>query len=127
MLKPVLAFSVFILSGLSLQQPAAAPAPLNVPATNPIKPNAEAIAKAKKVFGYDCALCHGEKGDGKGDVPMKVTLKDFTNAADLQSETDGDLFTIIKNGKGDMPPEGGRMKDEELWNLVSVVRSFSKK
>ena len=127
MLKPVLAFSALVLLGLSLQQPAATPAPSSAPAVNPFKPNAEAIAKAKKVYGYDCAVCHGETGDGKGDVPMKVKLKDFTNAADLQGETDGDLFKVIKNGKGDMPPEGGRMKDEDLWSLVVVVRSFSKK
>jgi mono/diheme cytochrome c family protein len=41
--------------------------------------------------------------------------------------TDGELFYIIKVGKGDMPPEGARVKTDELWDLVNYVRSLAKK
>jgi len=37
------------------------------------------------------------------------------------------MFYIIKNGKGDMPPEGERAKPDDIWNLVNYIRSFSKK
>ena len=33
---------------------------------------------------------------------------------------------MIKNGKGDMPPEGKRMKPEGIWDLVNYVRSLTK-
>ena len=73
MLKPM--FALFALLSLSFfpQQPAAAPAQAGIPAdaakmVNPVKPTAESQAQAKKVYGYDCAMCHGEKGDGKGDL-----------------------------------------------------------
>jgi hypothetical protein len=36
-------------------------------------------------------------------------------------------FYVIKFGKGDMPPEGARVKTDELWDLVNYVRSFAKK
>jgi len=97
---------------------------------NPVKPTPEGLAHAKKVYGYDCAMCHGEKGDGKGDVvaDMKLKMKDYTDPAALKDLTDGEIFYIIRNGRGQMPPEeAGRAKDADVWNMVVMVRSFAKK
>src|SRR3984957_9836974 len=134
MLKPM--FFLFALLSLSLssQQPAAAPAQSGIPPeaarmVNPVTPTAESQAHAKKVYGYDCAMCHGETGNGKGDVvaDLKLSLKDYTDPAALKDMTDGEIFYIIKNGKGQMPPEGDRAKPEMVWNMVILVRSFAKK
>ncbi|HVP54328.1 MAG TPA: hypothetical protein VMU45_04970, partial [Candidatus Eisenbacteria bacterium] len=35
---------------------------------NPVKPTPESLAQGKKYYGYDCAMCHGDTGNGKGDV-----------------------------------------------------------
>jgi mono/diheme cytochrome c family protein len=96
---------------------------------NPVRPTPESIAQGKKYYGYDCAMCHGENGDGKGDVAVdeKLKLKDYRDPTALQNMSDGELFYVIKNGKGQMPPEGGRVKDAELWNLVNYIRSLSHK
>jgi mono/diheme cytochrome c family protein len=96
---------------------------------NPVKPTSESIAQGKKYYGYDCAMCHGENGDGKGDVAKdeKLKLKDYRDPAALQNMADGELFYIIKNGKGQMPPEGDRLKPTELWNLVNYIRSLAHK
>jgi mono/diheme cytochrome c family protein len=97
--------------------------------TNPAKPTAASTAQAKKTYGYDCAMCHGSDGDGKGDlaVEMKVKLLDYRDPTALKDKTDGELFYIIKNGIGDMPSEGDRAKPDEIWNLVIYVRSFQRK
>jgi len=96
---------------------------------NPVKPTAESLAQGKKYYGYDCAMCHGANGDGKGEVAVeeKLKLTNFTDPATLQGKTDGELFWIIKNGHDHMPPEGDRLKSPELWNLVNYIRSLSKK
>jgi mono/diheme cytochrome c family protein len=96
---------------------------------NPIKSSPESIARAKKWWTLDCAMCHGKDGDGKGETAkdMKLTLVDFTAPATLKDRTDGDIFYIIKNGHNDMPPEGQRIKPEEDWDLVNYVRSLAKK
>lgn len=95
---------------------------------NPVKPTPESIEKGKKWWGYDCAMCHGKDGDGKGDIAadMKLKVTDFTDPATLKDRTDGELYHVIKNGKGDMPPEGKRMKPEGIWDLVNYVRSLPK-
>ena len=81
------------------------------------------------MYGYDCAMCHGANGSGKGDLAadMKLTLKDYRDPASLKDRTDGEMFYIIQKGKGDMPSEGDRQKPEGIWNLVNYIRSLSKK
>lgn len=94
-----------------------------------MKSSPESLARGKKQYGYDCAMCHGKNGDGKGDVAvdMKLKMHDQTDPATLQDRTDGELFYIILHGKDQMPPEGERVKAEILWDMVNYVRSFSKK
>jgi mono/diheme cytochrome c family protein len=134
MLKPLLVLLAFVSFSLSMQQPAVPPAPSTIPAeaahlVNPVKATAESQTRAKKMYGYDCAMCHGPNGNGKGDLAgeMKPPLKDYTDPAALKDISDGELFYVIKNGKGQMPPEGDRAKPDDLWNMVILVRSFAKK
>lgn len=96
---------------------------------NPVKSSPESIARAKKWWSLDCAMCHGADGNGKGEtaVDMKLKLADFTDPATLKDRTDGEIFYIIKNGHNDMPAEGARIKPEENWDLVNYVRSLAKK
>ena len=93
---------------------------------NPVKPTAESIAQGKKYFGYDCAMCHGQTGNGKGDVDTGDKLPDFTDRASMKDKTDGELFCALKTGKGHMPLERIRISSNELWNLVNYVRSLAK-
>ena len=96
---------------------------------NPVKPTEESLARGKKQYGYDCAMCHGKNGDGKGEVAtdMKLRMNDETNPDLLKGRTDGELFYIIQKGKDQMPPEGTRVKDETIWDMVNYIRSLAKK
>ncbi len=97
---------------------------------NPIPPTPEGLAGARKLYGYDCAMCHGKDGDGKGDLAaeMKLELHDWRDASTIEKMTDGELFFIISNGKGKMTGgEGDRSPEKMRWNLVNLVRSFGKK
>lgn len=103
------------------------PAVAQQPSANaiPLKPS---IARAKKWWNLDCAMCHGASGEGKGDIAkdMKLNIADFTNASTLKDCTDGEIYYVIKNGHNDMPGEGPRIKTEEGWDLVNCVRSLPK-
>ncbi|HEX4310505.1 MAG TPA: cytochrome c [Acidobacteriaceae bacterium] len=142
MLKPFLIASVTAFLGLAAfsQQapsapatpPAAAPSQSSVPAeyatrANPVKPTAESQARAKKMYGWDCAMCHGDNGDGKGDVAaeQKLPMRDYRDPLSLKGMSDGEIFYIIKTGKGQMPSEGDRAKPDEIWNLVIYLRKLA--
>jgi mono/diheme cytochrome c family protein len=96
---------------------------------NPVKFTEVSVQRGKKIFDTQCALCHGAKGDGKGDLAadMKLNMPDFTKADALKNRTDGELFTVIGAGKDPMPGEAGRMTEQQRWNLVNYVRALSGK
>ena len=94
---------------------------------NPVKSSPEGLAEARKVFGYDCEMCHGAKGDGKGEVveSMKLTMHDWREPATLANISDGEIFYIITKGKGKMMAEGDRVPEKLRWNLVNLVRALA--
>jgi mono/diheme cytochrome c family protein len=135
MLRLMFALPTLLLFGFLPQEAPRPTSATTMPAdaasgVNPVTPTAESQAHAKAIYGYDCAMCHGANGNGNGDLvgELKLTeMKDFTDPAALKGMPDGELFYIIKNGKGKMPAEGDRAKTDDVWNLVILVRSFSKR
>lgn len=129
MLKPFLLLSAAVFFVI-------APAPIPAlasggpPQDNPIKTTAASREKARKLYGVDCSMCHGDNGSGKTDMAkdMTLTLADWTDPKSLATVPDKQLFDTIRKGKGDkMPPEdASRAKDEEVWALVAYIRGFSK-
>lgn len=118
-------------TGAQQTQPPAKVPESKVPAadaqkSNPVKPTPDSLARGKKLYGIDCAMCHGENGDGKGDADIK-NVTDFTNADLQKARTDGEWFHIIRKGRSEMPPEGDRAKDDDVWSLVNYIRTFAKK
>jgi cytochrome c len=136
----LLAVACLPLQGRSPQQTAPTPAPAltppqtvttqpAAPVKNPVKPTAESQAKAKGLYQIDCAMCHGENGNGKTDLAtsMSLTIEDWTNPATLGNKQDWELFNVIRTGKDKMPAETeGRSTDTEVWNLIIYIRGFSK-
>jgi mono/diheme cytochrome c family protein len=135
MLKYFLLLSAAILFGIAPasgstfaagRMPQDSPAPA---AANPVKPTAASLERAKKLYKIDCAMCHGDNGNGKTDLgkDMQLTLPDWTNPASLAGMLDQSLFNAIRNGKGSMPSEAeGRASDIEVWNLIHYIRGLSK-
>lgn len=119
--------------GAQQQPPAKAQGEFKIPPeaaakANPVKPSPESLNKAKKTYAIDCAMCHGENGNGKGELAADIkNVTDFTAPDAMKNQTDGQLFYIIRKGKGDMPPEGDRAKDDDVWGLVNYIRAFAKK
>ena len=141
MLKPFLILSALVFYGVAApppqapQESTAAPAaadgkiPLEaVNRVNPVKASADSLSRAKKIYGYECAVCHGEDGGGAGDMAknMKAKMADFRDPTSLKTMTDGELFYIIEKGKGEMEGEGPRLKPDDTWNMVNYLRSMAK-
>lgn len=74
-------------------------------------------------------MCHGQDGDGKGDLAesMGLQLRDFRDPKALKDFTEGELFYIVSKGKGKMPSNEDRTKPEQRWDLVNFIRSLTKK
>ncbi len=75
---------------------------------------------AAALYKTKCAMCHGP--DGKGG---KMGTRDFASP-EVKAETDAQLTEIITKGKGKMPSYTGKLKDSEVKDLVTYIRSLAK-
>jgi mono/diheme cytochrome c family protein len=91
-------------------------------------PKTPDLAAGKKVFETYCVTCHGTsgKGDGPAGKALNPPPRDFTSVKVMAGFTDDQLKEIIKNGKGDMPPWGSTLKDEDITNVLSYIRHFGR-
>jgi len=130
MLKSFLLFAaVVLLVVAAASAPARPPQEANQPAAAGKKQGTDSMAKAKKVYELDCALCHGAAGDGKTDIAkdMQLSLMDWSDPKTLSGVSDQALIDIIRKGKGKMPPEdAARANNDEVKGLVQIIRKFAK-
>jgi cytochrome c6 len=79
---------------------------------------------AAATYKAKCAMCHGP--DGKGSATgTKMGVRDFSSA-EVKAETDAQLTDVITKGKGKLPGYSGKLKDTEIKDLVTYIRSLAK-
>lgn len=100
---------------------------------NPLKSiSAEELAKLEVVgaekFKIYCAVCHGDKADGKSKL-MEVSGKSFVVAppslvdSRIKGYSDGRLYYVITYGWGLMGNYSNQIHDEkERWAVVNHLR-----
>ncbi len=85
------------------------------------------IEEGDKLFGTECAACHGLDGHNPTDAGrwMYPRAADLTSR-DMQLYSDRELFWIVRNGirLSGMPAFGKVETDDHIWNLVQFVRTL---
>jgi cytochrome c6 len=72
-----------------------------------------------------CQMCHG--ADGLGNTPVGkmakiVSLKDST----VVTASDADLIAVVTNGKNKMPPNKGKLAEDQITAVVAYIRTLQK-
>lgn len=93
-----------------------APAP-DAQMTNPYQGKPEAAAAGKKLYGQNCAQCHGAALQGIGPAPA-------LDGPDVKSAKAGALFWFISTGSvaTGMPSWSGLPKNQR-WQIVTFLQS----
>jgi mono/diheme cytochrome c family protein len=102
--------------------------------TNPVPASAGTINAGKTLFlktaqPVACAMCHGDRGDGKGFMGAALVPppRNFTCGAMMKNLPDGQLFWIIKNGSpGTGMMSFAAMPDEQVWQIIHYIRSLAR-
>lgn len=93
----------------------------------PIIPDAESLARGAELYSKNCAVCHGDKGDGKGPAASALPTPpaNFLDAHHSGMYNPGEKFWIIDNGsKGTgMPPFPG-LSPADRWHLINHILSL---
>lgn len=99
---------------------------IGVVAVNPIPVTEASLANGHKYYQINCAVCHGDKGDGMGPV-MKYGVPPINLLMDMtRNRTDGYIFGMMRNGRGLMPPYN-RIEESDRWDVVNYVRALQGK
>jgi len=78
------------------------------------------------VYKANCAMCHGATGDANTPAGKNFKVPPFSSDAVLK-ESDADMLTIVKNGKGKMPAWHDKLTDDQQKDLVGFIRTLQKK
>ena len=85
------------------------------------------LDEGDKLFGVECADCHGNDGhsptdEGRWMYPRAANLVSH----DVQQYTDRELFSVIKNGVrlSGMPAFARVETDAHIWNIVQYLRTL---
>jgi mono/diheme cytochrome c family protein len=91
---------------------------------NPFSPSKESLAQGKKLFGINCAMCHGATSAERGPVGKKLVPPPPGLGHDMvRNLGDSDIFKAITFGFGRMPPFLDRLSPGERWDLVNYLRT----
>jgi mono/diheme cytochrome c family protein len=94
------------------------------------------LAKGKEIFTAKCALCHGEKGDGKGPGSANLPLKpaDLTDAkmvAEMPGNfwvwrvSEGGLVEPFRSKGSAMPAWKGELSMQDRWAVIAYAHTLS--
>jgi high-affinity iron transporter len=90
------------------------------------KPDVDA---GKKLFVTNCAVCHGEHGDGKGPAAASLTPppRDFTAGTWLKGTSADDLFQMMSKGvPGSAMPTFEALPEKDRRAIAAFIKTLKK-
>lgn len=84
------------------------------------------MVKAKELFTIYCAICHGDKGDGKGNLAKREKFLGIPNYKD-RDITEGSVFHVVTYGKNNMGSHANQLTQKERWQVAHYVMELRSK
>lgn len=93
---------------------------------NPVPADANAVATGKKLFIGNCLACHGAtgKGDGPAAAAFNPRPRDLSDPR-ISSQSDGELFWKITEGKKPMPAYEKLLSETDRWKVIDYTRTLA--
>jgi len=80
------------------------------------------------VYQENCALCHGERGDGRGvrREGLSAPARDFTDPNWRNSTTPLQVYVTVTDGKPSTSmPSWKALSEQQRWDVTAYVLSLS--
>ena len=92
---------------------------------NPIRYTKENEEKGKELYNIYCAICHGEKGDGKGNLVKREKILGVPSYADIgRAITEGSIYHVMYYGINSMGSYASQTNEQERWQIVQYVEKL---
>jgi mono/diheme cytochrome c family protein len=96
---------------------------------NPIQADSASRQRGKTLYGDNCQMCHGDKGQGDG--PMADTLTKHPGNLSVKERmaklTDGELFWRLSTGDEVMPSfeKEKPLSEPQRWDIINYIRTLA--
>lgn len=99
---------------------------------DPLAYTAENLAEGKRLYDINCTPCHGEKGEGNGqlielpgggDGPFTARPQPYKTL--LPPMKDGSIFYSVSYGKNVMGGYGFQLSVNERWQVIHYIKSLA--
>jgi cytochrome c6 len=88
-------------------------------------PASRAQGAGATLFKTKCVVCHGADGTGS-PMGKKLGVRNLASA-EVQSQSDAQLAEVVTKGKNKMPAYDGKLKSDEIKELVAYIRELAAK
>lgn len=80
----------------------------------------DVLTEGKELYTTFCVNCHGEKGDGNGNLVQQEKILGVPAYKD-RDITPGSMYHVIMHGKGIMGSHASQLTYDERWKIVRYV------
>lgn len=97
---------------------------------NPIGTLSDAeMLEAGRLFNINCAICHGDKGQGNGPISTSGKIGGIANLTlDMYVKmADGTMFHSITYGRNLMGSYASQLDRKQRWMMVKYIRTLQPK
>lgn len=89
---------------------------------NPIAYSDDNLSSGKQLYTIYCAICHGDKGDGKGTLAKREKILGIPSYNDQgRAITEGDVYHVMYYGLNTMGSYAAQTSEEERWQIAHHV------
>ncbi|PTL99832.1 MAG: cytochrome C [Bacteroidetes bacterium] len=89
---------------------------------SPIDSSQVDLNRGKELYDIYCGICHGNKGDGQGNLVKREKILGIPSYADVgRAINEGSTYHTIYYGKNAMGSYANQLNEEERWQVVAYV------
>ena len=81
------------------------------------------LERGKVMFGQNCAVCHGDAGDGQGSIVKSKAYSGVPNYSE-RDVTVGSVYHVIMYGKNAMGSYASQLTPADRWRVAEYVMSL---
>ena len=87
--------------------------------------SAEVLERGRERYNIYCSVCHGETGDGYGEVVHRGFKKPDSFFEDrLRQAPLGHFYDVITNGFGTMASNAVQVEPRDRWAIAAYIRTL---
>lgn len=92
---------------------------------NPLKVTEKNLAAGSQLYTIYCAVCHGDKGDGKGILAEREKFLGIPSYADPgRNITEGSIYHVQMYGLNAMGSYASQTSEKERWQITMHVENL---